>query len=100
MNRSGNLNALTGPEFFRLIAKMGGLWTIGEMQRALGRSARGWPQSPTFPKPAWKVGTTRLWAGWDLWLWLEETNRVEAANVLVLNINTMKTLRHEDLVGR
>lgn len=82
MKTDSNMNALTGREFFRLIAKMGGLWNVSSLSSLCGATARSWPTSPEFPAAAWKVGRTRLWAGWEVWLWLEETGRVDAANKL------------------
>ena len=71
--------ALGGTEMFRLIARAGGLWNMGELRRVCGDGAKRWPLRQGFPAPVWRAGATRLWLGWEVGEWLETGGRLTAA---------------------
>lgn len=93
------MNALTGAEFFRLTARMGGLWNVGSLSGVCGDHARAWPKAPGFPQAAWKVGRTRLWAGWEVWAWLEDTKRIDAANRMYLELGQLRKTTRTEVIG-
>lgn len=97
--RIPQMNALTGPEFFRLCARMGGLWTISGLRKHVGDHAKSWPDAKGFPKPAWRSGRNRLYAGWEIWVWLEDTGRVDAANRFHDLIEQLRKAKLEDVVA-
>lgn len=64
-----------------------------------GTHARAWPKAKGFPTPAWKAGRTRLWAGWELWVWLEDTGRIDCANKLYKEIGYLRSVKLRDVVA-
>lgn len=90
---------LTGPELFRLIARMGGLWSMAEVRKVCGDSSWRWPAVKGFPEPAWKVGATKLYGGWEIWAWLEETKRINGANKMYVELKLMRKVKREDIIG-
>lgn len=82
--RGRNLNFLTGREFRRLAAKMGGLWSPPMLADLFGDRGRAWVNRADFPDPAWIAGRTKLYSGWEVYFWmldhvtLKEAEQVEA----------------------
>ena len=91
-------NAMSGAEMFRLIAKTGGLGSAATLASTCGDRARGWVDTDSFPRPAWKVGRIRLYAGWDCWEWMENHGRIAAANALRDRLQSMPTMSWREVL--
>ena len=87
------LNMLTGPEFQRMIARFGGLFTLGELADICGVATKHWPDSKGFPEPGWKVGQVRVFSGWEVFQWLWYGNKMVEANRLEKEIQGLKRRR-------
>jgi hypothetical protein len=71
---------MAGPQMFRLVAKFGGLFSIADIMAIVGERAKNWAYQDSFPKPCWRAGKSQLYAGWDVWVWMENTNKADAAD--------------------
>lgn len=84
------MNLLTSAEMRRFIARMGGLFSAGDLSSLLGPSARAYPTYKGFPSYAWKTGRSKLYVGWEVWVWLEQTGRIQDARLLKSELEGLK----------
>lgn len=87
---------LTGLEFRRLIARKGGLWSMGDLSRILDQQTAHFPKHKEFPDPAWKIGRTPVFAGWEVYAWLYNEGRREAALVFKAELEGLKRRKFTD----
>lgn len=90
LGHSPGMSILTGREFRRFIALKGGLFSLGDLSRVCDVKTAHWIKSPGFPEKAWIIGRTPIFAGWEVWLWLLDSGRVDEAGLLKSEIEGLK----------
>ena len=89
------MDMLTGSEFRRLIARKGGLWSPATIKNVFGDEASNWTRRKGFPASVWKAGQVKLYAGWEVWQWLVDTDQLYSARQMDEVMLEMKRSKFE-----
>jgi hypothetical protein len=87
---------MNGDELFRVVARAGGLWTLGELADVCGERIRYFHRTDDdWPRPVWKASRTFLYSGQDVLDHLEKHSRHDAAAKLKAELDRMFHLKRK-----
>lgn len=87
---------LSGDELFRVVARAGGLWTVGQLAEVCGERIRYYHrEDPDFPRAVWRAGRARLYSGRDMLDYLEHKRHHDAAYKLRRELGSLMKIKRE-----
>jgi hypothetical protein len=87
---------LTSTELRRACVSVGGLWSQAEMRRLFkDRRIESWARRSDFPQTVWMSGQIKLWAGWEVWFWLDQHDHYWEARILKDRLEFVRRNRKE-----